>query len=417
MSNAFYYRGLTIEFDAHIPRLTVDGQEVPLPSATPEQAVLSELLRASSDALVQHAQRYVDASLDFTMRDSIRDRHVKVLKDSTTRWNQWRRDSPEIRPLLYGADLDGADLSGANLANANMIRSLLRDATLVDANFHEANLGGADLSRANLTRANFCRTDLYQTILSGAILESANLQGTQLAKTDFAGAQLVNCRIYGLSAWDLKVDEKTTQKDLVIVYEKPPEGQEGQREEEGHVVVDDLRVAQFIYLLLHNENIRGVIETVSRKAVLILGRFTPERKRVLDAIRKWLRDKNYVPILFDFDRPSQRDFDETVKVLAGMSRFVIADITNPSSSPLELQAIVPDYMIPLVPIIQKGEKAFSMFAGLQHKYRWVQQLVEYPSVTALLREMDREVVGPALEAEQNILAERTRAREPRVIHE
>jgi hypothetical protein len=74
-------------------------------------------------------------------------------------------------------------------------------------------------------------------------------------------------------------------------------------------------------------------------------------------------------------------------------------------------------MIPLVPIIQKGEKAFSMFAGLQHKYWWVQRLVKYPSVTALLREMDREVVGRALEAEQNILAERTRAREPRVIHE
>jgi hypothetical protein len=33
--------------------------------------------------------------------------------------------------------------------------------------------------------------------------------------------------------------------------------------------------------------------------------------------------------------------------LAGMSRFVIADIANPKSAPLELQAAVPDYMIPL----------------------------------------------------------------------
>ena len=57
------------------------------------------------------------------MRDSIRDRHVRILKDGTARWNQWRRDSPEIRPLLYEADLDGADLSGANLANADLIRS------------------------------------------------------------------------------------------------------------------------------------------------------------------------------------------------------------------------------------------------------------------------------------------------------
>jgi hypothetical protein len=416
MSDVIYYRGLTIEFDAQIPRLMVDGQEVPLPSATPDQATPLELLRASSDVLVQHAQRYVDASPDFTMRDSIRDRHVRILKDGTTRWNQWRRDSPEIRPLLYGADLDGADLSGANLANANMIRSLLRGATLVGANFHEANLGGADLSRANLSRANFCRTDLYETILAGANLESANLQGTQLAKTDFAGAQLVNCRIYGLAAWDLNVDEATTQRDLVIVYERQAEGQDAQRGE-GRVIVDDLRVAQFIYLLLHNENIRDVIETVSQRAVLILGRFTPERKEVLDAIRGWLRDNEYVPILFDFEKPSQRDFDETVRVLAGMSRFIIADITNPSSSPLELQAIVPEYMVPLVPIIEKGETAFSMFAGLQVKYWWVQELVEYPSVAALLREMDREVVGRAMEAEHRILAERARARERRVIPE
>src|SRR5215211_2881290 len=209
MANAFYYRGLTIEFHADISRLMVDGQEVPLPPVTPEQAVRSEFLSANNDALVQHAQRYVDASTDFTKRDCIRDGHVRILKDSTSRWNQWRQNSPEVRPLLYRADLDGADLSGANLANANMICSHLRGATLVDANFHEANLGGADLSGANLSRANFCRTDLYETILSGANLELANLQGTQLAKTDFAGAKLVNCRIYGLSAWDLKIDEKT----------------------------------------------------------------------------------------------------------------------------------------------------------------------------------------------------------------
>jgi hypothetical protein len=41
-----------------------------------------------------------------------------------------------------------------------------------------------------------------------------------------------------------------------------------------------------------------------------------------------------------------------------MSRFVIADITNPKSSPKELEAIVPDYQIPFVTIIHKDEKPF-----------------------------------------------------------
>src|SRR6516165_5760466 len=39
-------------------------------------------------------------------------------------------------------------------------------------------------------------------------------------------------------------------------------------------------------------------------------------------------------MMFDFDRPTQRDFTETIKVLAGLSPFIIADITNRASSPL-----------------------------------------------------------------------------------
>jgi hypothetical protein len=31
MSRAFYHRGVAIEFDEHVPRLTIDGQPIPLP--------------------------------------------------------------------------------------------------------------------------------------------------------------------------------------------------------------------------------------------------------------------------------------------------------------------------------------------------------------------------------------------------
>ena len=36
--------------------------------------------------------------------------------------------------------------------------------------------------------------------------------------------------------------------------------------------------------MLHNQKIRDVIDTITSKAVLILGRFTDERKAVLDAL-------------------------------------------------------------------------------------------------------------------------------------
>ena len=76
-----------------------------------------------------------------------------------------------------------------------------------------------------------------------------------------------------------------------------------------------------------------VFDTIGKKAVPILGRFTDERKAVLEALRTWLRDHDFVPIIFDFERAKSRDFTETIKILVGLSRFVIADITNPRSAP------------------------------------------------------------------------------------
>ena len=83
-----------------------------------------------------------------------------------------------------------------------------------------------------------------------------------------------------------------------------------------------------------------VIDTITSKAVLILGRFTEERKAVLDALREELRKRDYLPILFDFDVPATRDITETISLLARMARFVVADITDAKSIPQELAVIV-----------------------------------------------------------------------------
>jgi hypothetical protein len=84
-------------------------------------------------------------------------------------------------------------------------------------------------------------------------------------------------------------------------------------------MVDNIKVAQFIYLLLNNEEVRNVIDTITSKAVLILGRFSPERKIILDRLREELRLRNYLPILFDFEKAKSRDTIETIRFLAGMS--------------------------------------------------------------------------------------------------
>jgi hypothetical protein len=161
-------------------------------------------------------------------------------------------------------------------------------------------------------------------------------------------------------------------------------------EHEPAITVDNIEVAQFVYLLLHNAKIRDVIDTIGKKG------FTEGRMVVLERLRDKLRDLGFVPMVFNFDKPETKDFTETVRLLASLSKFVIVDITNPRSAPLELQATVPDYMVPFAPILQQGEEPFAMFVDLQNKYDWVlKPVVGYPSVDRLIEVLEGKIVRPA----------------------
>jgi hypothetical protein len=161
-------------------------------------------------------------------------------------------------------------------------------------------------------------------------------------------------------------------------------------------------------LLLNNEKIRDVIDTIGKKGVLLLGRFTDGRLAVLERLRDELRKRRFVPMVFNFDKPETKDFTETVRLLAGLSRFVIVDITNPKSAPLELQATVPEYMIPFVPILEKGQEPFAMFRDLWIKHRaWVLDPIRYSSVDRLVQVLDTEIIEPAEARFIELLARKT----------
>jgi hypothetical protein len=84
-----------------------------------------------------------------------------------------------------------------------------------------------------------------------------------------------------------------------------------------------------------------------------------------------------------------------VRLLAGLSKFVIADITNPKSSPLELQATVPEIMVPFQPIIEQGERPFAILQDLWIKHRdWVFDPIEYSSVDRLIERWTRRSFNP-----------------------
>ena len=102
--------------------------------------------------------------------------------------------------------------------------------------------------------------------------------------------------------------------------------------------------------------------------MLLLGRFTDGRIAVLERLREELRQRGYLPIVFNFDKPETKDFTETVRLLAGLSKFVIADLTSPKSAPYELGAIVSQTMISFQPIIAADETPFSMLQDLLTSY-------------------------------------------------
>jgi uncharacterized protein YjbI with pentapeptide repeats len=261
----------------------------------------------------------------------------------------------------------------------------LTEARLVEATLVEANLIRSNLRSANLFKANLIGTNLSGANLTGANLMQANLSGALLLRTVVEKAKVSGALIYGISIWDLE-GEFEEQNELIITPLASPT-----------VTVDNIRVAQFIYLILNNEAIRGVINTLASKSVLILGRFSlAERKGILDALRNKLREYDLLPIVFDFDRPTDKDFTETIQTLAGLSYFVIADVTNPQSSPLELQATVPNYQIPFVPIIQEGEEPFAMMVDLQKKYNWVLPTRSYDSIETLMKALKPGIIDPAI---------------------
>lgn len=290
---------------------------------------------------------------------------------------------------LFKADLTEADLDSSNFFEANLSQSVLTGAQFPNVFLYGANLSGADLTESNLSGAN-----LSEANCSGANLSGANLDQAICVETDFNNCTIENASIYGISVWNIQ-KEGLKQKNLRIT-----------KNSEAIITVDSIEVAQFIYLMLNNEKIRDIIGTIAKKGVLILGRFTSERKTILDAIRDKLREHDFVPIMFDFEKVSSRDFTETIKILAGLSRFVIADITNPKSAPLELQATIPDYKIPFLTIIQKGETPFSMFADLQEKYDWVLPTISYSSEAALMKCFKMGILDRAMEVDGRLQREK-----------
>ncbi len=284
---------------------------------------------------------------------------------------------------LWGASLYKADLSHADLGETDLRKAVLKDAIVIRANLMDANLNSANLENADLSEADLQGVDLAYARLCSAKLKKANLRNARLVQTNLENADLTDCFIYGISVWDVKL-EGAKQSDLVITNFNEPT-----------ITTDDLEIAQFMYLLLNHKKLRNVINSIVQRGVLILGRFGDGGLEILQTIAAKLRELQYLPIIFDFDRPAGRDYTETVMTLVGLSRFVIVDLSGPSV-PQELYATVPHFSVPFVPIIQTSKKPhFSMYSDL-YKYSWViGPPVEFDTKENLIDFMPSKIIAAA----------------------
>jgi uncharacterized protein YjbI with pentapeptide repeats len=359
------------------------------------------------------------------------EKQLNLLQQGVKVWNSWRAAHPEVeQPDLSGANLADANLARANLAGANLhwtylrranlsganlckadlrstdlFRANLREANLTDARLREtklrqahlegacllganllrANLSEAHLERGDLREASFRQANLSEAHLDGARLEGAELTSASLVETNLEQANLTGSHVYGIAAWNPKL-KGAKQSNLVITSGNEPA-----------ITVDDLEVAQFVYLLLTNPKLREVIDTVTTKVVLILGRFASERLAVLEAVRSALRQHDYVPILFDFEGPENQNVRATVETVARLARFVVVDLTDVKAVNQELQAIVPQIKVPVRPLLLEGtEPPGAVLQTLWHDYAdRLLRIHRYHDLDGLLVSFKEKVIDPA----------------------
>jgi hypothetical protein len=130
--------------------------------------------------------------------------------------------------------------------------------------------------------------------------------------------------------------------------------------------------------------------------MLILGRFSSERKPILDSLRKALRrhPNGYIPVLFDFEPQTDKPVLETVKTLANLARFIIADLTDPHMIRAELTALTMGAQsVPIQPIVQ-GDDTLPTEYDSWALARMFLSVHRYVDLSDLLANLDELVISP-----------------------
>lgn len=344
-------------------------------------------------------------------------------KKGVSGWNRWRRykedEHTDTFPNLHGINLSNLNLRGIDLGGAGLRKACLNGTKLHNAILNEARLEGAELEGTWFNGAQLVRTDLYEVIATGARFVDANLTSANLDNAQLQHARFIGCKISGATLISARIDETTIQKQLRVIPDVDASIERvdvtGSIVDLRTIVTDSMESAVFINLISNSRKFRLVIDAMSKNVVLLLGNFSRQRKSVLTQAAEKLKSLGYIPVIYDFE--SNRDIMDTVAFLAGISCFVIADLTKPHSTPLESLLVTSGMMTPFAPIIKQGHEVFSMFHSLRAKYFWVLEPVEYTDAKHLSGIIKTKVVNPCKKMKAQIDKRRDEIEEARMQEE
>lgn len=290
------------------------------------------------------------------------DRQITDGAKSFLAWRERNPDSLISRPNWYDCpgrngvqikgrnrvDFSGADLSGLLIMKAYAEGLHLRGAVIENTVFEEGDFSRADFSQATFRNTRFNKTILTGATFDGSTFVNCNLNRVNLVGASFCVKEITETVVYGIAAWDLNTADDMKQSKLVI---EPTYEFYSDLVADGKVpmTVDNIELAQFVYYLSNHKRMRDVLTVLNAQGVLLLGRFRDGGLERLEAIRETLARRGYMAMIFDFDRPDSLSLTETAVTMAGLAKFVVADLSGPSV-PAELQAIFTQLKKPILAI-------------------------------------------------------------------
>lgn len=281
-------------------------------------------------------------------------------------------------PNWHGSFYKGGnayDFSGIHLRDVMIFKPFAEGLNIQNSVFENVLFDDGDFSRANFSNCMFINTKFNKTIFTdagfaGATFINCNLNRVNLTNADFQVEEITETVIYGISSWDIHVSEKSKQSKLVIekTYQLFSE-----IIAEGRIplMVDNIELAQFIYYLSNHKKMRDTINILNKRGVLLLGKFKDGGLERLYKLRDWFANHNFLPMIFDFDRPHSLDYTETIVTMSGLSKLVVADLSG-DSVPQELHAILTNFVKPVV--VYHDSAPYSMLKDLRRKNRYFHEI-------------------------------------------